>query len=142
MGRIIEVDVEELWRNTFDDKILVPLHVPFLGSRHLATARMLMDNPETPVTKLPLYQYILSPEYSAAVGRRVEHKLCVAYLERYKQVFKNIKAKGYVRQFGLISVRIKDDGTVILDDGRRRLTSVLVIGKQNKIQVEVVQRPK
>ena len=146
--RVIEVDVGELWHNTYTspDK-------GNLGSLHLETVRMLLRNPETPAVELPLYGYIMSLKYRALPGgsRSGGHEGCVAYLEQYRQVFKSIEAKGYVQQpkldptnptskFGLIPVRIMPNGTIRLKDGARRLTTILVLGKQRKIPVEVVER--
>lgn len=137
MSRIIEIDVEELWNNTYGGTSNQ------LGAMHLATGRMLLENPNTPPEKLPLYKFMLSPPYP----RKTPRHAVIAYLNQYKRVFKIIKARGYVRQsksdptdgskLGLIPVRQTVSG-IILKDGHRRLTAIRVIGKQKRIEVEVV----
>ncbi|MBA7686272.1 hypothetical protein ES703_94715 [subsurface metagenome] len=111
---------------------------------HLATGRMLLENPNIPPEELPLYKFMLSRPYPRNKPRRA----VIAYLNKYKQVFKLIKARGYIRQskrdptdsskLGLIPVRRTVSGTIILKDGHRRLTAIRVIGKQKRIKVEVV----
>ena len=136
MSQVIEIDVEELWDNTYGGTF----HQ--LGDMHLATGRMLLENSNTPPEELPLYKFMLSPSYP----QKKSGYAVIAYLDQYKQVFKSIKARGYIRQSKrdptdgatLIPVRIMPDGTICLKDGHRRLTAIRVIGKQKRIEVEVV----
>lgn len=138
MSRIIEIDVEALWNNTYDSGASRQL-----GDMHLATGRMLLENPNTPPEKLPLYKFMLSRPYP----RNKPRHAVIAYLNKYKRVFNIIKARGYVRQSKrdptdgatLIPVKVMPDGTICLKDGHRRLTAIRVIGKQKRIEVEVVR---
>lgn len=139
MSRVIEIDVEELWNNTYSSGASRQL-----GELHLATARMLLENPDTPPKKLPLYKYMMTQPPQ----RKKPSHAVIAYLNKYKRVLELIKARGYDSRLGLIPVRrtVSDRfgyhhpepaGTITLKDGNRRLTAILVIGKQKQIKVEL-----
>lgn len=115
---IIEINVEELWRNDYSwmKNIFNYVERKKLGNLMLKSARILADYPETQVESLPLCK--IKP---------------LKYVEKFKQIFESISENGYIpTEKDVITVYHKW-GKLFCCDGHRRLASILVLAKQKKI---------
>lgn len=122
---IIEIDVEELWRNDYSwrKNIFTFLERKKLGNLFLKSAMILAENPETPARLLPLSS--VKP---------------LRYVEQFKKIFKSIRENGYIPTDNDIISVYRKGGTFYCCDGHRRLVSIMVIGKQKRIRVVISPR--
>lgn len=129
----IELNIEELWTNNYNRPDRKQPHFHEMGYKHEATARKLIENPDTPVEELALYDFMMSRPYALIWGRPPGITRVRRYLSKYRKLVRRILDEGF---HGHVVVTKVEDKLVI-KDGHRRLNITRVLGMKTIPAVEV-----
>jgi len=124
-----DIDSHELMKNTYNRCDRPQPFFSYLGTYHGSTARMLADDINVEVKKLPLYTFMQGENYRILRARNnPQLSKIIEYLNNYRRTMKSIQKHGYDTRKSTIKFIELNDGTAVIRDGHRRLNSIIALG--------------